>query len=281
VLVRDRTQLLSALDRYSPVATDYFRHGADRIAASINMVPPGKGIVLELGCDSHFTLAMSLFTKYTMVPQNSPAPIAAPEDVQNPVVTFTSSTEKPVQFERLLFDVEREPYPFPDGTVDGVLCCELIEHLFHDPAYVLHETNRVLKPGGWLLLTTPNVTSYHHIRKAAIGIHPLEHSLYFHGERYPGQRIQHTREYAFWEIVQLLRGSGFEPERMETFTFSQAERLGIFEHLVLIPALLLYNALKWRHPKHLRLRYRRPHTFVLARKAGPPTDRYPEGIYLQ
>jgi SAM-dependent methyltransferase len=278
---KSSAELLTRLDHYSPRPTDYFRHGADRVTASLNMLPDGTGTVLELGCDSHFTLAMSLFTKYDVVPQNSPSPIAAPESVENPVITFTGEDGAATRFNRQLFDVERAHYPFADGTFDGALCCEVIEHLFVDPAWMLHETNRVLKVGGWLLLTTPNATSYHMIRKAVQGVHPLEHSLYFHGEKYPGLSIQHTREYAFWEIIGLLENCGFEIERKETYTFGPRERLGLRDYLFLIPALIVYNVLRCRHPRHMLSRYRRPHTFVLARKAGPPVSRYPAGIYFQ
>jgi SAM-dependent methyltransferase len=45
--------------------------------------------------------------------------------------------------------------PFPTGSFDLVWCTEVIEHL-RDPVFTLSEIRRVLKPGGKLLLTTPN-----------------------------------------------------------------------------------------------------------------------------
>jgi SAM-dependent methyltransferase len=274
------TELLRLLERYSPGPTDYFRHGADRIVASINMIPDGEGKVLELGCDSHFTLAASLLTAYQVVPQNSPRPIAAPENVDDPSIEFSRDDGETVKFKRALFDIEKSKFPYDDNSFDGIICCELIEHLFYDPAHMLHESNRVLKPGGWILLTTPNVTSYHMIRKAIIGNHPLEHSLYFH-EKHGCLPIQHTREYTFWEIVNFLDVCGFRVEKKASLTFTKNERLGFFEYAFLIPMITLYNCFKFRHPKHLLPRYRKPHTFVLARKSGAPTDRFPAGIYLQ
>jgi SAM-dependent methyltransferase len=47
------------------------------------------------------------------------------------------------------------PLPFADGTFDAVFAGELIEHLV-DPAQGLSEFRRVLRPGGRLILTTPN-----------------------------------------------------------------------------------------------------------------------------
>lgn len=43
----------------------------------------------------------------------------------------------------------------PDATFDTVISCDTIEHL-HRPRLALMEFARVLKPGGRLLLTTPN-----------------------------------------------------------------------------------------------------------------------------
>src|SRR6267143_1760416 len=48
-----------------------------------------------------------------------------------------------------------DPLPFPDEVFDLVWCTEVIEHVV-DPAFTLGEINRVLKPGGRLLLSTPN-----------------------------------------------------------------------------------------------------------------------------
>tara|TARA_R110002072_G_scaffold166989_5_gene320448 strand:- start:7840 stop:8682 length:843 start_codon:yes stop_codon:yes gene_type:complete len=51
-----------------------------------------------------------------------------------------------------------EPLPVEDGWADLVICQEGIEHL-SDQLSALEEFNRILKPGGRLLITTPNLSN--------------------------------------------------------------------------------------------------------------------------
>ena len=49
---------------------------------------------------------------------------------------------------------------FPDASFDKVLCSEVIEHI-PDAPLALREMRRVLKPGGQLVLSTPNKSSWY------------------------------------------------------------------------------------------------------------------------
>lgn len=51
-------------------------------------------------------------------------------------------------------------FPFPDASFDGVLCNQVLEHVF-EPTAFLSEIHRVLRPGGRLLLTVPFVWDEH------------------------------------------------------------------------------------------------------------------------
>jgi ubiquinone/menaquinone biosynthesis C-methylase UbiE len=50
--------------------------------------------------------------------------------------------------------------PLAAGSVDAILCTEVIEHVV-DPMAVLAEFHRLLKPGGKLLLTAPLISHLH------------------------------------------------------------------------------------------------------------------------
>lgn len=50
------------------------------------------------------------------------------------------------------------PWPYPDNFAHDILSVEAIEHL-ENPWHHFREAKRILKPGGVLILTTPNILS--------------------------------------------------------------------------------------------------------------------------
>lgn len=52
-------------------------------------------------------------------------------------------------------DLEKDRFPFKDESFDVATCLEVLEHL-EDPRNALDEIFRVLKPNGYLLISTPN-----------------------------------------------------------------------------------------------------------------------------
>lgn len=85
----------------------------------------------------------------------------------------------------------RERLPYDDASFDVVLLVEVVEHL-SDHQAALGELARILKPGGALILTTPNVmrlnsrvhfmlSGYHKTKRRFIPFEtPLNHAHRFH-----------------------------------------------------------------------------------------------------
>jgi SAM-dependent methyltransferase len=53
-----------------------------------------------------------------------------------------------------------QPLALADGSVDGVVSFQVLEHVW-DVDWYLRESFRILKPGGWLLLSTHGTWLYH------------------------------------------------------------------------------------------------------------------------
>lgn len=93
-------------------------------------------------------------------------------------------------------DLERDGLCLPDESADCAVFTEVLEHL--NPYYVSHtlcEINRILKPGGKLVLTTPNIASLFRRLRLLLGIQP--------------QYTLHVHEYTKKEVEELLVKHGF------------------------------------------------------------------------
>src|SRR5712692_1532899 len=88
---------------------------------------------------------------------------------------------------------DANPLPFRDAAFDGLFAGELIEHL-PDPAAGMREFRRVLRPGGTLVLTTPN-------RRRLANVVDRSERPY---------SPDHLSELSYDEARALLRGHGFE-----------------------------------------------------------------------
>lgn len=62
--------------------------------------------------------------------------------------------------------------PFADNSFDVVYAAELIEHLYN-PDFLLEECNRVLKKGGIVIISTPNLHAWYNRLLFVVGIQPL------------------------------------------------------------------------------------------------------------
>jgi len=116
--------------------------------------------------------------------------------------------------------------PFPDGTFDRALCLDVLEHLsFEDQPRALGELFRVLRPGGELLVSVPNLA---HLQSR------IQFLLRGRLIR-TASEIKHPGDRPIVEYLQLARRAGFE----------LADRRGIF------PTIPVVTHLVRKHPQAL------------------------------
>ena len=117
-----------------------------------------------------------------------------------------------------------EAFPFEDGEFNLVTCLEVIEHI-KTPDNMLKEITRVLKPGGSLIISTPNINWWYLRIKHLFGkwdMHDPDHIRFYTPTRL--KRIM--QEYGF-KVVEVksyfvsphinLHNIKIPPERLRTF----------------------------------------------------------------
>ena len=95
--------------------------------------------------------------------------------------------------------------PLADNSVDGSIMGDLIEHLL-EPESFLREVYRILKPGGILSLSTPNVSFIRNRITMLKGEFPRTECDY----SYEIWKAQHIRFFNFYTIKIILRKCGFK-----------------------------------------------------------------------
>src|SRR5580692_12433731 len=134
---------------------DRARRQAQMLAGMLRDVT-GPAVIIDLGCGDGSALA-----------------IAAERNPAHRFVGIDWSGDALRQARTLGLTVLRAgvaaDLPVADGTADVVIMSELIEHLV-DPDGAVAEARRMLRPGGSLLLSTPNLAAWYNRGLLALGI---------------------------------------------------------------------------------------------------------------
>ncbi len=100
-------------------------------------------------------------------------------------------------------DLSADRLDLEDQSFDAVFCGQTIEHVI-DSDWLLSELNRILKPGGSLMITTPNVRSVHSLVRWLMNESPA------FGAKY---RSGHVRDWTTRLLRRAIENNGFEVER--------------------------------------------------------------------
>src|SRR6266436_1357758 len=109
--------------------------------------------------------------------------------------------------------VSQPPAPFPEASFDTITCLETLEHLLDEGLpVVVKEINRLLKPGGTALFSTPNNEDLFH---SYIYCPFCETS--FH-------KVQHLRSFSAESLRAFLESHGFRVKLCQGVNFDAFQR---------------------------------------------------------
>ena len=249
-----RFDVLAARDQVNQrVAFD-----SERLRDVLQLVARSKArAVLELGAAPYLLTASMVSTGYSVTANGLPTPEFAERSTLTLSVNGTDA-EIPLVF----FDAESS-FPLEDESFDLVVAGEIFEHLFRKPWEMVSESWRVLRPGGWLVLSTPNGHSlevgYRWLRRGTTGM----------GFNPEAPAARHAREYGVSELVEVVESQGFTTESVRTASYSHI--MDGFPGVLGPIKRRLYAGLKRRAEGSGSLLGNRGDTILLsARKAGTP-----------
>lgn len=164
------------------------------------------------------------------------------------------------KFPAYVIDLESDVIPEPAETFDWVICCEVIEHMEIDPMFMMSEVNRVTKPKGGLLLTTPNAVSSRSLTKMVHGLEPYFYMQYNKDRSF----YRHNYEYSIHSLMQVVKAAGFDGSIWTEDCFEDS-----------MPTVV--NRLK---AAGFNILHTGDNIMTVAHKVSGVTDRHPTVIYV-
>lgn len=132
---------------YAKKTVEYFARARTEIEP---LLPKGKYRplrALEIGCSGGYTLEWLKKTGYC----DWTAGV-------EPYTELGADIGSVDQFFKI--DIEKELPDLPPGSIDLMLCLDVLEHL-NNPWEAIRRLNYLLKPGGLLIISVPNIRNYH------------------------------------------------------------------------------------------------------------------------
>lgn len=152
---------------------------------------------LEIGS---FPGQLSVILKQTCFPQLNCIDID-PSKIENLYSKYNINVKR--------CNIETEPLPYASDSMDIIIFTELLEHMRINLLYTLREINRVLKPGGSLILSTPNITPANRL-KFFLGYDYQENPVSAFKTLERIGLMGHIRLYTESEARKLLEATGFK-----------------------------------------------------------------------
>lgn len=114
-------------------------------------------------------------------------------------------------------DLNQSPLPFENDSFDLIFAGEVIEHLVDTDGFV-RELHRCVRPGGAVIITTPNLVSFENRVRVLLGIYPIWLNYNLSGSGHvrgytPRILRKQLQEHGFRVVAQKGNWVPFVPQR--------------------------------------------------------------------
>ncbi len=173
---------------------------ADRLRGQVELTEPGKnGLHLDLGCHAG---------------ENSVRLADAAAVSSTWGLDYDADLLRTARKERAVRAIQADlngGLPLRSGSFDLVTAMDVLEHLVNTAGF-LGEIHRVLRPGGYAIIATPNLAAWHNVFALVLGLQPFSGPNI--GDMTDGEidlvRRLHRRAYNMPEDGEVARPEGAE-----------------------------------------------------------------------
>jgi len=136
-----------------------------------------------------------------------------------------------------------EPLPFKDDTFDLITCSEVIEHL-ENYRQIIRETYRALKPGGVVIITTPNILNMNsRLRFFGAGFYNLFGPLPIKNDRLYSTG-GHITPVSYFYLAHALADANFSSIKLN---IDKHQRSSSLKTIIFTPFLFISKLLFWQN----------------------------------
>jgi SAM-dependent methyltransferase len=212
--VAESRSIAGRLSRWA--ASLYESAAAENVRAIERLLEPAEGgaSMVDLGCDDGYLTAR-------LAARVGADRVQGVEIVEE---RARLAEERGVDVERADLNAQ---LPFADRTFDVVCSNQVIEHL-RDTDLFVSEVFRILRPGGYAVISTENLASWHNIASLLFGWQPFSLTNVSHrsgsignplalhrGEAFEWKSWEHVRVFAYRGLSELFTAHGFVVESIE------------------------------------------------------------------